>query len=232
MERTRNKRRGSQDKVAKETLSVLGRLRVVKDRLATVNLVPGVRVVDEELFGKPELREWKPHTSKLAAAIKKGLKLDPLPKSPNILYLGAASGTTVSYLSDLFPSAAIYAVEFSRDPTIDLSILSETRENIVPILADARQPDSYAAYLPPIDLVFQDVAQRDQISIFVKNALLARADAQLLIAVKTRSIDVSAPTKKVIERARAELSGSLRIEQEFRLEPYEKDHVFFKAKWP
>lgn len=228
MERTRKPR--NRTRLSKRTLE-LERLRTVKGRLATVNLVPGERVVDEELYpGKHELREWKPHTSKLAAAITKGLEIDPLGERPNILYLGAASGTTVSYLSDLFPKGRIYAVEFSRDPMIDLMLLSKRRTNIIPILGDARDPESYAAYLPPIDLVFQDVAQRDQIAILIKNTLLARANAQALIAVKTRSIDVSAPVKKIIAKARTELAESMTIEQEIDLTPYERDHVFFKAR--
>lgn len=233
MDPPRKRRTRPQDEIAKETIAALPRLKLVKKRLATVNLTPGKRVVDEELYpGRQELREWKPYTSKLAAAIKNGLLIEKLGESPNILYLGAASGTSVSYLSDLFPNGRIYAVEFSRDPIIDLTILSETRKNIIPILADARAPETYGASLPPIDLVFQDVAQRDQIAIFVKNALYARAKAQLFIAVKTRSIDVSAQTKTVINQARAELSKTLKIVQELRLEPYEKDHVFFSARWP
>lgn len=225
-------RRHRQAPVKRETLQALKHLRVTNGRLATENLVPGQRVVDEELYpGQRELREWKPRTSKLAAAIRKGLVIEPLPDKPAILYLGAASGTTVSYVSDLFPDGTIYAVEFSRDPIIDLVLLSKTRKNIVPILANARDPDSYAAYLPPIDLVFQDVAQRDQIGIFVKNCLLSTQKAQLLVAVKTRSIDVSAPTGKVVAQARAEVSERLRIVQELRLDPYEKDHVFFSCRW-
>lgn len=226
MERTRRK-----DTIDRTTLANLKRLTRVKGRLATHNLVPGQRVVDEELYpGRIELREWKPHTSKLAAAIKKGLALE-LPEAPDILYLGAASGTTVSYLSDLFPDGRIYAVEMSRDPTIDLVLLSETRPNIIPILADARNSESYARALPPLDLVFQDIAQRDQVSIFTTNCLYARAHAPLLIAVKSRSIDVAAPVATVARLARAQLSESFVIEQELRLEPYEKDHIFFSCRW-
>ena len=225
MERTRNR-----NAVSTKTLTSLKRLKLVKGRLATVNLTPGERVVDEELYpGKPELREWKPHTSKLAAAIRKGLDLE-LPDNPVILYLGAASGTSVSHLSDLYPNGTIYAVEFSRDPTIDLVLLSEKRPNIVPILEDARHPDRYAASIPPADLVFQDIAQRDQVPIFIDNTMLARARAPLLIAVKTRSIDVSAPVARIAKAARAQLSEHLLIEQELRLEPYEKDHVFFSCR--
>jgi fibrillarin-like pre-rRNA processing protein len=226
MERTRNR-----DTHDRTTITSLKRLRTVKGRLATVNLVPGQRVVDEELYpGPEELREWKPYTSKLSAAIRKGLALT-LPERPNILYLGAASGTTVSHLSDLFPQGRIYAVEFSRDPMIDLVLLARTRPNIIPILADARHPDTYAPYIPPADLVFQDIAQRDQIPIFLDNCLFARAKAPLLIALKTRSIDVAAPVAKIAKLARAQLSERVRIEQELRLEPYEKDHVFYSCRW-
>jgi fibrillarin-like pre-rRNA processing protein len=226
MERTR--REDTNDR----TIANLKRLKKIKSRLATVNLVPGQRVVDEELYpGKIELREWKPHTSKLAAAIKKGLVLEALGDKPSILYLGAASGTTVSYLSDLYPKGRIYAVELSRDPTIDLVLLAQTRPNIIPILADARRPEAYEKALPPIDLVFQDIAQRDQVEIFMRNCVYARARAPLLIAIKSRSIDVTASVSAVARLARSRLSERLIIEQELRLEPYEKDHVFFSCRW-
>lgn len=229
MERDRT-RRG--DAVRRETFQALKRLHRVSGRLATENLVPGQRVALEELYpGARELREWKPKTSKLAAAIRTGLLVEPLADQPRILYLGAASGTTVSYLSDLFPNGTIYAVEFSRDPMIDLVLLSRSRPNIVPILADARDPDAYAPYLPPVDLVFQDVAQRDQVEIFAKNCLLSTAKAQLLVAIKTRSIDVAAPTAKIVAQARSQLAERMRIVQELRLDPYERDHVFFSCRW-
>ncbi|RLF13273.1 MAG: fibrillarin-like rRNA/tRNA 2'-O-methyltransferase, partial [Thermoprotei archaeon] len=46
------------------------------DRLATLNLAPGVRVYGEALIrkGGDEYRVWDPYRSKLAASILKGLE--------------------------------------------------------------------------------------------------------------------------------------------------------------
>ena len=46
-------------------------------------------------------REWNPFRSKLAAALMRKLKKLNINKDSNILYLGCASGTTVSHISDI-----------------------------------------------------------------------------------------------------------------------------------
>ena len=72
---------------------------------------------DEPIYGENfrqiesrNCRGWDPERSKAAAAIKNGLELD-LPRDTNLLYLGAASGTTVSHFSDLLTDGLVYAVE-------------------------------------------------------------------------------------------------------------------------
>jgi len=58
-----------------------------------------------------------------------------------VLYLGAASGTTVSHVSDVIgPTGIVYAVEFSLRSGRDLVNMAKKRTNIVPIIADARMP--------------------------------------------------------------------------------------------
>ena len=57
-----------------------------------------------------------------------------------MLYLGAASGTTVSHVSDIIgPEGVVYAVEFSHRSGRDLVNMAKKRTNIVPIIADARK---------------------------------------------------------------------------------------------
>ena len=54
-----------------------------------------------------------------------------------MLYLGAASGTTVSHVSDIVgPNDLVFAVEFSHRSGRDLVNVAKTRINIVPIIAD------------------------------------------------------------------------------------------------
>ena len=50
---------------------------------------------------KIEYRAWNPFRSKLAAAILGGVDNIHMKPGSKVLYLGAASGTTVSHVSDL-----------------------------------------------------------------------------------------------------------------------------------
>jgi len=69
-----------------------------RSSLATLNFAPGKSVYGERLVkvGDEEYRLWNPHKSKLAAAI-----LRNLPRLPIRPGSGAASGTTVSHISDI-----------------------------------------------------------------------------------------------------------------------------------
>lgn len=50
---------------------------------------------------KTEYRAWNPFRSKLAAAILGGVDKIHMGPGKKVLYLGAASGTTVSHVSDI-----------------------------------------------------------------------------------------------------------------------------------
>jgi len=77
--------------------------------ILTKNLVPGESVynekrvsVDDPTTGeKVEYRVWNPFRSKLAAAIVGGVENIYMKPGSKVLYLGAASGTTVSHVADL-----------------------------------------------------------------------------------------------------------------------------------
>lgn len=57
---------------------------------------------------------WNPFRSKLAAAVVGGVENIYVKPGAKLLYLGGASGTTVSHCSDLVgPQGMVYAVEFS-----------------------------------------------------------------------------------------------------------------------
>jgi len=154
-------------------LRPLGVSRVFTDGrdLFTENLMPGVSVYGERLVSwrGTEFRQWDPRRSKLAALLLKGWKILPLGKGSQVLYLGAASGTTVSHVSDLCPEGTVYAVEIARRAFQKLLDIAEARHNVLPILADASAPEAYAGALSGVDFVYQDVAQRDQVEILRKN---------------------------------------------------------------
>jgi len=55
----------------------------------------------EEKSEKIEYRVWNPFRSKLSAAILGGVDKIYMPRGSKVLYLGAASGTTVSHVADI-----------------------------------------------------------------------------------------------------------------------------------
>ena len=51
---------------------------------------------------------WNPFRSKLAAAILGGIDNIHMPPGSKVLYLGAASGTTVSHVSDIVGPVSVF----------------------------------------------------------------------------------------------------------------------------
>lgn len=138
-----------------------------QEALVTKNLVPGESVynekrisVDDRVTGeKVEYRIWNPYRSKIAAAILGGVSDIYIKPASKVLYLGAASGTTVSHVSDIVGSeGVVYAVEFSHRSGRDLVNLAKKRTNIVPLIFDARKPLEYRFLVGMVDVVFADVA--------------------------------------------------------------------------
>jgi len=88
--------------------------------LSTLNMVPGESVYGEkriEIEGqknaegnatKIEYRVWNAFRSKLAASIVNGVENIYMKPGAKVLYLGAASGTTVSHVSDLVGEVKIF----------------------------------------------------------------------------------------------------------------------------
>ena len=199
-----------------------------KNRLFTENLNKGKRVYNEKLvkIKGSEYRSWNPYRSKLAAAILNGLKIDIKPDS-KILYLGAATGTTVSHISDIASKGLIYSVENSPIAVKGLLKISERRNNIIPILEDAFHPDRYSSIVSNVDLVYQDISQRNQAEIFISNVSRYLKKKQIgILMVKARSIDVSLKPKQAYEIVCNKLEeNNLKINDKIELSPYEKDHA-------
>lgn len=77
--------------------------------------------MQDEAGVKTEYRVWNPFRSKLAAAVLGGVDNIHIGPGSHLLYLGAASGTTVSHCADLVgPTGLVYAVEFSQRSGRDL----------------------------------------------------------------------------------------------------------------
>ena len=205
--------------------------RVFRDSrtLYTVNRNPGTKVYGESLttVDGVEYRAWDPFRSKLAAFLSKGAPGDIFGRPRTVLYLGAAHGTTVSHLSDLWPEAAIFAVEKSPTSFARLLALARTRPGLLPILADAQLPERYQADVGAAEFLYQDIAQRNQAGIFVENARACLAPrGRAVLMLKVRSVTQQRPTAAVVREARTVLSAAhLKVTYETELAPFSREHV-------
>ncbi|KAM7455241.1 hypothetical protein BLSTO_03996 [Blastocystis sp. subtype 1] len=208
-----------------------------EDVLCTRNFAPGCTVYGEKKISvdapgatgeKIEYRQWNPFRSKLGAAILGGIRNIFMEPGSKVLYLGAASGTTVSHVSDIVGAdGAVYAVEFSHRPGRDLLNVAKTRTNIVPIIEDARHPLKYRIIVPMVDTIFADVAQPDQARIVGINAkYFLKNGGHCVISIKASCIDSTATPEAVfaaeVQKLREEKFKPL---EQLTLEPYERDHA-------
>jgi len=196
-------------------------------RIYTRNMVPGTRVYGERLITVKgtEFREWVHTRSKLAAYLMMGGSRFPLDERSRVLYLGAANGTTASHVSDIVTEGTVYCVEFSPRSFRDLVMVSDRRNNMVPLLGNATQPSSFDFAIDRVDVVYQDVAQRGQASILARNMDHFSAEVGIL-ALKSRSEDVSMEPTKVYKESESILrSRGYRVVETVRLDPHEKDHA-------
>ena len=205
-------------------------------RLATKNLATGHSVYGERLirFQGIEYRVWDAFRSKLAAAILRGLVTVPIKPGSKVLYLGAASGTTVSHVSDIVGDEGfVYCVEFASRSIRDLiNNVCVFRPNTSPILADARLPEQYAALIEKVDDIYCDIAQPEQAAVLANNAkLFLKEDGWIMQAVKSQSIDVTKkPSDVYKEEANVLKNRGFHIAQVVTLEPYDKAHAMILAQ--
>ncbi len=197
-----------------------------RGRIYTVSAAPGHRVYGERtpVVDGTEYREWNPRRSKLAAYITNGGKVMPIKKSGNILYLGASSGTTPSHVSDIAAEGKVYCVEFSPRMFRELVGNCTPRPNMIPILADATKPSEYRFLVGSADVVYEDVAQKNQADILADN--MEEFGARYgMVAVKARSEDVAESPKVIFRRAEERLrERGMKILDARSLEPFEDSH--------
>ncbi len=204
--------------------------------LATRNMMPGMSVYGERLIIEEDIeyRLWDPGRSKLGSMLLKKFDI-PIEQDSTVLYLGAASGTTVSHVSDMLMDGLVYALEFSPRTMRDLVQLCEIRPNIIPIFADANKPHSYAHIVEKADVIFQDIAQPNQAEIAAINSkYFLGEEGYLMLSIKSRSIDTIANPRKVFREELAKLQNDFSIEFEVldrkELAPFHEDHLGVLAK--
>ncbi|KAG2157002.1 fibrillarin-like protein, partial [Suillus clintonianus] len=204
--------------------------------LVTKNLVPGESVYGEKRISieggvddtKVEYRVWNPFRSKLAAGVLGGMDKIFIEPGKKVLYLGAASGTSVSHVADIVgPEGVVYAVEFSPRSGRDLINMAKKRTNVIPIVEDARLPNRYRMLVSTVDVIFADVAQPDQARIVIHNAQFFLKDGgHVVISIKASCIDsTAAPSAVFVQEVQKLRENKFKPIEQITLEPYERDHA-------
>ncbi len=205
-----------------------------RSRIYTKSILPGYTHFDERIYreGKEEYREFDPKRSKLAATITKGCTNIGIRKNDVVLYLGVSHGYTASFVSDIVgKEGLIFGIDPAPRVIRDLVFLSEKRNNIVPILADANHPDTFTERVCQADIVYQDISQRNQAEIFLKNCrLFLKKGGYGLLAVKARSIDAKRKSKQIFEEVRRVVEKEMTVIDYRFLEPFELDHCMIIVK--
>jgi len=205
--------------------------------LFTKNLNPGEKYFDELLTfknvegKKTELRHWDYTRSKLGAAIALKISQLGLYEGSKVLYLGASHGFTPSFVSDMVGEKGfVFCLDFAPRVVRDLYLLCQKRGNMAPIIADANHPEEYEELVSEVDVIFMDIAQRNQVEIFLKNFKFLKQDGVGLLALKARSVDVTRKPKHIFKETRELLEKEVIIADYKELDPHEKDHCFFVCK--
>ncbi|KAH0292024.1 Fibrillarin [Aureobasidium namibiae CBS 147.97] len=216
-----------------------------EDMLVTRSMAPGVAVYGEKRITvdspapvvengeaaattKVEYRVWNPFRSKIAAGILGGLQDIYMKPGSKVLYLGSASGTSVSHVADIVgPTGTVYAVEFSHRSGRDLINMATHRTNVIPIVEDARHPLKYRMLVGMVDCIFADVAQPDQARIVGLNAhLFLKVGGGVLVSIKANCIDSTAAPEAVFAREVQKMREErIKPKEQLTLEPFERDHA-------
>ena len=216
--------------------------------LVTKNMTPGESVYGEKRISvessqsaalsngdsapatKTEYRVWNPFRSKLAAGILGGLDNIYIRPGAKVLYLGAASGTSVSHVSDIVgPTGTVFAVEFSHRSGRDLISMATHRTNVIPIIEDARHPQRYRMLVSMVDVIFADVAQPDQARIVIENAkMYLKIGGGMLISIKASCIDSTVKDVMKVFQHEVEIlakDDEFKPKEQLTLEPFERGEL-------
>jgi fibrillarin-like pre-rRNA processing protein len=185
----------------------------------------------EPVYGEPTdgpWRLWDAGRSKVGAMLQLGVDTG-LAGGDAVLYLGAASGTTASHIADF--CGPTYAVEFAPRPVRDLIDVAAKRQNLFPLLKDARRPGAYAHIVESgLDAIVQDVATRGQARVAARNRQFLRPDGRLVAAIKARSEDVTAAPEDVFGAVLDDLRDAYEVLETARLDRHHDDHLAVIAR--
>lgn len=188
------------------------------------NIVSGIHFA-QRYEGLQRRLAYDNNTSQLAAGILGGLDEIFVRPEAKVLYLGAASGTSVSHVADIVgPKGIVFAVEFSHRSGRDLINMATHRTNVIPIIEDARQPLRYRMLVGMVDVLFADVAQPDQARIVGINAKhYLKIGGGVVISIKANCIDSTAAPEAVFAREVQKMKEErIKPIEQLTLEPFER----------
>ena len=199
-------------------------------KLFTKNLDRGKSVYEEQLIlqGNEEFRAWDPFRSKLCALILKKVQNIYLERNSICLYLGAATGTTISHISDILTDGLVFGIEISERSIRNLIQNMEARKNVVPILGNALNPEEYSKYIyKPVDIIYQDVSHPEQARIAINNAnFYLKDNGKIILFIKSQSIDSTIKPKKVFEKEINRLTAAkFKVVEKIDIDSYATGHL-------
>ena len=169
---------------------------------------------------KIEYRIWDPYYSKLGAAIENGINNIFIKPGSKVLFLGAGnqSYSTISHISDLVgKDGIIYGVEYSEIKGLDLKNMAKKRENIIPIIYDARKPYNYKNTITNlVDYILADISTPDISSIISINSEFFLKNKGGFICI----INDESKTSKFDEQIKLLREYNLYVKEFISLEPF------------
>ena len=114
-----------------------------------------------------------PHNSNFCAGIENGIRNLYMELGSKVLYLGAFRETnSIFHISNIIgENGTVYGVEIDNKKEEILKDISKKRNNIRPIINDARHASFYKNLIPDlVDCIYSDLAEPDDRNILVINA--------------------------------------------------------------
>ena len=164
---------------------------------------------------------WNPYHSKLSAYLAAGGENWPFKANSKILYLGSAEGNTISYLSEISKTNTITAVDISAVAMAELLVLAKSKKNIIPSLNDAHFPERYRIQANNPEIRYQDIAQNDQVDIFIRNCKYFKPKYAFLM-LKTQSI--SGKNKDIFKDTEEKLKENFEKVETVNINKWAKGH--------
>ncbi len=87
----------------------------------------------------------------------------------------------------------------------------ESRANMLPILADARNAESYSDIVEACDIIYQDVSARDQAEILLKNSRFLKSKGYAYFVIKSQSISIVKKPEEVFKDELGKLKGTFEM---------------------